>query len=79
MFVDDCLIFYRMTRNAARSIEYILDHYCRVSGQLFNYKKSKVQFSKGINKELFPICGNQTFYLYISLYSILKTKALMND
>lgn len=29
MFVDDCIIFCRETKIAARNVKYILDHYCQ--------------------------------------------------
>lgn len=32
------------TKKAARTIMFILDHYCKISGQLVNYHKSKIQF-----------------------------------
>lgn len=38
------------TTKAARNVKHILDHYCKASGQLFNYHKSKIQFPKGIKK-----------------------------
>lgn len=40
------------TEEAARNIRYILDHYCRDSGQLVNYHKFEVQFSKSTSKTL---------------------------
>lgn len=48
MFVDDCIIFCRTTTSAARNITQLLDHYCTASGQLVNYDKSRIQFSKSM-------------------------------
>lgn len=48
MFADDCLDFWRATKKAERSIQYIFDHYSKVSGQLVNHCRSKIQFPKGI-------------------------------
>lgn len=38
------------TKSAARNIQAILKHYCNVSGQLVNYHRSMIQFSKGIER-----------------------------
>lgn len=46
---DDCIIFYKTTKVAVRSVKYILDHYCEVSGQLVNLHKSEIYFSKGVS------------------------------
>lgn len=42
MFSNDCLLFCKGNRKAARHI--VLDNYCKVSGQLVNFHKSLVQF-----------------------------------
>lgn len=52
MFADDCLIFYKSNKTAARNIRDILQDYCKVSGQLVNLHKSTVQFSKGVQKDV---------------------------
>lgn len=48
MFADDCILFYKDTKSTARNIKQSLDHYSIVSGQLVNYQKSKIRFSKGV-------------------------------
>lgn len=48
MFADDCFIFCRVTKKAARMIKQVLDHYWSISGQLINYHKSEVQFSRNV-------------------------------
>lgn len=50
MFADDCLMFCKASKTAARNIRDIFQDNCKVSGQLVNYHKSMVQFSKGIQK-----------------------------
>lgn len=45
---DDCLILCKGTKQAARNIKHILERYCKILGQLVNYHKSKILFSKGI-------------------------------
>lgn len=49
MFAEDCIIFCGAFKTAACHVRNILDHYCKVSGQLVNIHKSKIQFSIGIN------------------------------
>lgn len=49
MFTDDCIIFCGVTKTAARTIKQTLHHYCSVSGQLINYHKSEVQFSRNVS------------------------------
>lgn len=44
-FADDCIIFYT-SKAAARNVIHILDHYYKLSGQLVNLQKSKIQFQK---------------------------------
>lgn len=43
MFADDCLIFCKATKRAARLKKDIL-HYSKVSGQLINYYNLKFNF-----------------------------------
>lgn len=49
MFADDCIIFLQDNKNAANIIKQTLDHYCMVSEQLVNYKKSYIEFSNGVS------------------------------
>lgn len=49
MFVDNYINFCKATKAAARNVRNILDHYCKVSGQLINFKQSKVQLSTSVN------------------------------
>lgn len=49
MFGDDCIIFCKASKMAARNVKEVLHDYCMVFGQLINYGKSLVQFSKGSN------------------------------
>lgn len=50
MFADDCIIFSKASKMAARNVKEVLQDYCMVSSQLVNYHKSLVQFSKGSNR-----------------------------
>lgn len=49
MFVNGCLIFYKAKRTIARSIKTILENYFNVLGQLVDFHKFMVQFSKRID------------------------------
>lgn len=49
MSTDDCIIFCKATKEAAKKIKYMLDHYCKVSIQFVNYQKSKIKYFKSIN------------------------------
>lgn len=42
------MVFCRATEDDARGLKHILDTYALVSGQLINYEKSSVVFSKGM-------------------------------
>lgn len=46
-FADDTMLFCRATEDDARGLKHILDTYAAVSGQVINYDKSSVAFSKG--------------------------------
>lgn len=52
MFADGCIIFCRATKNTAREVKCISDHYYHVSSQSSNYHRSTIQFSIGIEKSL---------------------------
>lgn len=52
MFADDCLIFSKANKTATRNVRDIFQDYCNVSGQLVNYHKSTIQFSKGVQKDV---------------------------
>lgn len=41
--------FLHDNKKATRNVKYILNHYCRVSKQLVNYHKSKIQLANGTN------------------------------
>lgn len=60
MFVDDCLTFCKATRKVTRNIRYILDHSCRVSGQLVHYQNVKFNFVRELSKQLEG--RSQTYY-----------------
>lgn len=51
MFAYDCLIFCRASKKAARKYQVYIGSLFRVSGQLVNYNKSKVQFFEGFKKK----------------------------
>lgn len=62
MFTDDCMIFCEAVWSAARDVNAILENYRDVSGQLVNYHKPMVQFSKELKNYkslVFPtFCGS---------------------
>lgn len=56
MFADDCIIFCNANNKETRNIKE-MNHYYKVSGQLFNYRRSCFLFSTGVSnaiKKLFP-------------------------
>lgn len=52
MCADDRIIFYKASKVAARNIKENLHNYCMVSGQLVNFYKSLILFSKGVPKNV---------------------------
>lgn len=50
MFADDCIILSKASKNATRNIKEVLEEYCKVSGQLVNYHKSSIYFSKNSDR-----------------------------
>lgn len=52
MFADDCMIFCKASKEAARNIKEILHNYCMVFGELVNFHKSLILFSKEVPKKV---------------------------
>jgi len=46
LFADDCLLFCKADSTNCWAVKNILDHFCQLSGQLVNYQKSLLTFSK---------------------------------
>ncbi|RZC51425.1 hypothetical protein C5167_019850 [Papaver somniferum] len=51
MFGDDVMLFGNTNDTTINSITEILQHYYNVSGQLVNYNKSSIHFSKSVSDE----------------------------
>lgn len=51
-FADDSIIFGRATSNEFQQTLIVIKSYCDASGQLVNFKKFEVVFSKGVSEEL---------------------------
>ncbi|XP_026458603.1 uncharacterized protein LOC113359140 [Papaver somniferum] len=49
MFADDLFFFGENTRTNVRNLMKLLDDYAKLSGQMINYEKSSIHFSKGIH------------------------------
>jgi len=49
LFADDCLLFCKADTTHCWRIKHILDAFCDLSGQLINYHKSTLTFSKNAN------------------------------
>lgn len=78
MFAARCIIFYGRTKQI-EEMPNTLDHYCKVSGQLVNYNKCKIQFSTGINNvekreitEILQINSSNTIKTYVGCSNIDK-------
>ncbi|XP_026440547.1 uncharacterized protein LOC113339503 [Papaver somniferum] len=54
LFADDCMIFCKANLTEAQNIMKILQIFGSTSGQLINFNKSKVFFSKNTNPDLIP-------------------------
>ncbi|CAN0880227.1 LINE-1 reverse transcriptase homolog [Linum grandiflorum] len=52
LFADDSLFFFRATVAEARTLKDIFIKYARASGQLINYDKSGITFTKDLNSHL---------------------------
>ena len=50
-FADDCLLFCRTTTESCRTMRKILDDFCLTSGQLINYHKSFLTFSRNASHQ----------------------------
>ena len=48
MFADDCLLFCKTKASSCSMIKNTLDKFCNLSGQLVNFHKSAVTFSKNV-------------------------------
>lgn len=49
LFAYDNLLFYRATQSACRNLKSVLDNLCNLFGQLINFHKSSVVFSKQVS------------------------------
>ncbi|XP_026378357.1 uncharacterized protein LOC113272774 [Papaver somniferum] len=54
LFADDCMIFYKANTIEAQNIMQLLQTFGSTSGQLINFHKSGIFFSKNTNPELIP-------------------------
>jgi len=52
LFADDCIVFSKASQRGADQLRNILELYHRGSGQLVNYDKSAVFYSKNCHEEL---------------------------
>ncbi|KAL6131184.1 hypothetical protein ACLB2K_069562 [Fragaria x ananassa] len=58
MFADDCLIFAKATKKAARNIHKVLEVFSNASGQKINFHKSSLYFSeKVVSKKYLRKCS----------------------
>ncbi|XP_026384521.1 uncharacterized protein LOC113280088 [Papaver somniferum] len=58
LFADDCMVFCKANLSEAQNLKDILNLFGNTSGQLINFRKSGVFFSKNINPALMPnICN----------------------
>jgi len=71
-FADDIIIFTKGKETSCKHIKEILDQYCYFFGQIVNYNKSAIQFSKNMKKnqkqkirELLQIQGNTNIDKYL--------------
>ena len=46
LLVDDCILFCKANQTNCSKLKNLLDYFCNISGQLINYHKSVLMFSK---------------------------------
>ena len=49
LFADDCLLFCKANQKTCAALKSLLDDFCTLSGQLVNFNKSVLTFSKNIS------------------------------
>ena len=49
LFADDCLLFCKANQQTCVALKILLDDFCTLSGQLVNFNKSVLTFSKNIS------------------------------
>lgn len=57
-FADDSFIFFRANLHESQVCKNILDAYASASGQLINFEKSSINFSKNVGEDLRESVGN---------------------
>jgi len=70
LFADDNLMFYQATFEACQHLKDILDIFCTQSGQLINFHKSSIVFSKNTRS-----IGKQ---IVAGIFNILHSSSLRN-
>lgn len=75
LFADDTLLFCKATNSACSKLKVILDNFGKESGQMINYHKSFIIYSKSVTLQrrnmisgLFNITSKATFGKYLGLH-----------
>ncbi|KAL6209023.1 hypothetical protein ACLB2K_019966 [Fragaria x ananassa] len=81
MFADDCLIFAKASKKAARNISQVLDAFSAASGQKINFHKSSLFFSDKVNSStkneivnVINIQHKRTIGKYLGLHNVVFWK-----
>lgn len=56
-FADDCLLLFKANPMESRVFKDILDEYAAALGQVINFDKSTISFSKNVNEEMQEMVG----------------------
>ncbi|KAL6190194.1 hypothetical protein ACLB2K_036592 [Fragaria x ananassa] len=81
MFADDCLIFAKASKKAARKISQVLDAFSAASGQKINFHKSSLFFSDKVNSStkneivnVINIQHKRTIGKYLGIHNVVFWK-----
>lgn len=51
-FADNALFCFEAHQNSCNTMRYVLDTFCKISGQLVSYEKSNIKFSPNTHNEV---------------------------
>ncbi|WVZ83725.1 hypothetical protein U9M48_030845, partial [Paspalum notatum var. saurae] len=63
MFADDLIVCGQTTQQEVTTIKQIIDSFCTTSGQIPNWSKSSITYSKKVTRKRIPRMNNDTIHL----------------